>query len=342
MITRGGPIAVSAYMALCLSHPEHGYYVRRDPFGSGGDFTTAPEVSQLFGETLGVWLVLAWRQLGAPDPVLLVELGPGRGTLMADLHRTLVKVEPALAAAARIHLVENSPLLAGRQAATLAVSAEWHRDIASVPRAPLLLLANEFFDALPVMQLVMTGGVWRERCVDWDPAQQRFLFCVGRPIAPPLANLSARDGAVVEINPSATAIAQEIGVRLAEQSGAALVIDYAARAAGDSLVGISGHRTDVDPLAAPGEADLSARVDFTALAGALTASGARCFGPRSQRDLLLALGIESRTAALVQSATAEQAQTLLRARDRLLDPAGMGNFSALAATSAAAAPAGFA
>jgi NADH dehydrogenase [ubiquinone] 1 alpha subcomplex assembly factor 7 len=340
-IARDGPIGVATYMTLCLSHPRHGYYASRDPFGASGDFVTAPEISQMFGEALAVWCALSWKQIGAPDPVHIVELGPGRGTLMEDLWRALGAIEPSLAAAAQVHLVETSVVLQAKQRLRLArLPARWHRELGSIPDAPLIVLANEFFDALPLIQLVRSGDKWHERCVDWDERRQRFVFCAGRPI--PAALPAAPDGAIRELNPAATAIAQELGARIAQRQGCALIIDYARTGRGDSLAAIAAQRKDADPLAAPGEADLSAHVDFGALLQALRSAGAQSFGPVSQRDLLLALGIDARYAALRAAAGEEQARQLALARSRLIDPDGMGTvFSAIAATSAPSPPPGF-
>jgi len=349
LIAAQGPLSVAAYMALALGHPRHGYYMTRDPLGARGDFTTAPEISQLFGESLAVWCALAWEAMGRPAPLNLVELGPGRGTLMADLLRTLDRVAPDLARAAHIHLVETSPVLRAKQESALSArNAAWQETLARVPPGPLLLIGNEFFDALPVQQFIRDGGVWRERRVDWDAAAERLVFVAGPPLPGlvPAAVADAPDGSVYETNPVAAALAEEIGARLAAAPGAALVIDYGRRrtATGDTLAAIQGGRKDADPLAAPGEADLTAHVDFAALAAAFAKGGARCRGPTTQGELLRALGIETRLAALRERATPAQAAALERGARRLIGPEGMGTlFLALAATSPdLPAPPGFA
>ena len=348
-IAETGPLTVAAYMALALGHPKHGYYATRDPFGARGDFTTAPEISQLFGEALAVWCALNWEAMGRPAPVNLVELGPGRGTLMADVTRTLARIAPDLAATARVHLVETSPTLRAKQRAALAErNVDWHETFSSVPTGPMILLANEFFDALPVRQFVRADGAWRERLVDWDEKTRRLMFRAGPPLAGalPSALAAVPDGAVYEASAATTALGEEIGLRLAAAPGAALVIDYgrARTAAGDSLAAIQDGRKDADPLAAPGDADLTAHVDFEALAGALAKTGARSFGPVTQGTLLKALGIEARLAALSARLDATHAQALAAGARRLIAPDGMGTiFLALAALSPGiSTPPGFA
>jgi NADH dehydrogenase [ubiquinone] 1 alpha subcomplex assembly factor 7 len=346
LIAERGPISVAAYMALALGHPRHGYYVTRDPFGARGDFTTAPEISQLFGESVAVWCALCWDAMKRPLPLRLVELGPGRGTLMADLTRTLDRIAPALAP--EIHLVETSPVLRRAQEAALrGRRAAWHEVFAQVPEGPLLLVANEFFDALPIQQFLRAGESWCERRIDWDAAAERLVFRAGPPLPGivPDAFAAAPEGSVYESSAIATALADEIGARLAAAPGAALVVDYGRRAAapGDTLAAIQGGRKDVDPLAAPGEADLTAHVDFAALAAAFARARAETWGPVTQGELLTALGIKQRLAALMARASAEQAAALESGARRLIAREGMGTlFLALAATSPGLpAPPGF-
>ncbi len=339
LIAEQGPIGVAAYMALALGHPRHGYYMTRDPFGARGDFTTAPEISQLFGECLAIWCAMSWGVMQRPLPVRLVEIGPGRGTLMADLMRTLDRIAPELARGAAIHLVETSTVLRRKQQAALGGRrASWHDALMRIPIGPMLLVANEFFDALPIRQFVRAGAGWRERLVDWDEAAQRLVFRAGPelPGAVPPALAAAPEGSIYETSAVAAALAGEIGTRLAAAPGAALIVDYGrgAPAAGDTLAAIRGRKKDADPLAAPGEADLAAHVDFAALAAALEQSGARCWGPITQRGLLTALGIEARLAALLPCASPQQAVQLESGARRLIAPERMGTlFLALAATS---------
>lgn len=323
-----GPIPVSRFMAECLAH----YYATRDPLGRGGDFTTAPEISQVFGELIGLWAADVWLRAGAPARFRLVELGPGRGTLMADLWRATARV-PGFQAGASVHLVETSPALRREQARRMP-EALWHDRLDEVPDdAPLLLVANEFFDALPIRQLVRTPAGWRERMV--AHADARFVEAAG-PMAldalVPTALRGAPAGAVVELAPAAGAIAAEIGARLASRGGAALVIDYgyAGPSTGDTLQAVKAHAF-ADPFADPGEADLTAHVDFTALAQA--ARPARAWGPVGQGALLTALGIGARTEALAARATPEQAALLRSGSERLTRDDAMGSlFKALALT----------
>jgi NADH dehydrogenase [ubiquinone] 1 alpha subcomplex assembly factor 7 len=338
-IRQAGPLTLAQYMAEALGHPEHGYYRTRDPFGAAGDFTTAPEISQIFGELLGLWCVEMWQALGSPPALNLVELGPGRGTLMADALRA-ARLRPAFRAAASVHLVETSESLRARQAATLAqadpgLAPVWHDSLATVPAGPMLLLANELFDALPIHQFVRTEDGWRERVVALADDGDSLGFGLAPP-GPALALLAdaqrtAPVGAIAEVSPAAIALAAEIA-RRAVAGGAALVIDYgpAASAAGDSLQAVRQHRP-VDPLAAPGEADLTAHVDFAALARAAREAGAAVHGPLPQGTFLARLGLEMRAATLLRAATGAQARDIRAAVARLLDPGEMGTlFKALA------------
>ncbi len=296
------------------------YYARADPFA---DFTTAPEIAQAFGELLGAWAAATWAAIGRPDPVLLVELGPGRGTLMADAVRVLARVAPEFSAALRLHLVEASPRLRAEQAARLpSASPIWHDAIAGLPPGPMLLLANEFLDALPIRQLVRRGAVWMERHV----ADGRFEE---RPAAP--LGIAAPEGEIVELGEAAQRLVATLAGRIARDGGAALFLDYGAAgpAAGDSLQALR-HGRPTDPLADPGQADLSAHVDFAALAGAARAAGAQGWGPVRQGDFLVRLGLHERTLALARAAPG-QAAALRAAAARLASPEAMGTlFKALA------------
>jgi SAM-dependent MidA family methyltransferase len=324
-IATGGPISLADYMAGANAH----YYATRDPLGAAGDFVTAPEVSQMFGELIGLWLADLWQRAGQPG-VALVELGPGRGTLMADIRRSVARL-PALAATAP-DFVETSPVLRARQAA-IHPDGRWHDDLASLPGdRPLLIVANEFFDALPVVQHIRTGEGWRERKVGLDG--DALVMTVGdaaddRAIPPALAG--APNGAIVEQSPAGLEIMRALAGRLVAQGGVLLVVDYgySGPAAGDTLQAVRGHRF-ADPLAAPGESDLTAHVDFTALADAARSGGATCFGPASQGDFLGMLGIDARTAKLA-SANPESAASLMAQRQRLVAADQMGAlFKALA------------
>ncbi len=336
LIEANGPLTVADYMAHCLGDPAHGYYMTRDPLGADGDFVTAPEVSQMFGEIVGAWLVEAWRLAGSPSPFRLVELGPGRGTLMADVLRVAMRV-PEFSGAVSVHLVETSPALSARQRETLARSgheAGWHARFSEVPDGPLFLVANEFFDALPIRQFVRTEQEWRERVVGLD-AEGRLAFGIGAgglrlADGPP----DATPGAVLELRPAADALTGEIAGRIIAHGGAALVIDYghATTAAGDTLQALKGHGF-ADPLAAPGEADLTAHVDFAALAGSAGRSGAAVHGPIAQGAFLLALGLLERAARLGSDADDAARETLRSAANRLAGPEEMGTlFKVMALT----------
>lgn len=316
-----GPLTVAQYMADCLGHPRFGYYLTRDPLGAAGDFTTAPEISQMFGELLGLWAAERWQAMGSPDPVIVAELGPGRGTLMADALRA-AKGVPGFLAAARMHLVETSPVLAERQRQLLAeYDVTWHTDISALPPGPTVLLANEFFDALPIRQFVRDAGGWRERLVGLgDDGGLRFVLSPAQPANPlvPMALAAAPEGSTVEVCPAGLAIAGAIGRRLAETPGAALIVDYGTgrSAPGDSLQAVKGHAF-ADPLADPGEADLTAHVDFQQLAQAALAAGAMSYGPVGQGAFLRALGIDHRAAALKDRANVRQRANIDAALARL-------------------------
>ena len=317
-IASQGPIPVADYMALCLADPQHGYYVTRDPFGARGDFVTAPEVSQMFGELIGIWIAMVWQQMGSPARVRIVELGPGRGTLMSDALRAL-KVVPALLEAARVHLVENSPVLKAKQQETLrgvAPPVSWQASLEPVPEGPAIVIANEFFDALPVHQAVRTAHGWHERCVGTDGG--KLIFTSGKPVAKPLPSSTrdAPEGAIFEWRDDGAAIA--LGRRIARDGGAALVIDYghAQSALGETLQALGRHAF-ADPLAAPGELDLTAHVDFEALVRAVTSAGAAAFGPITQAELLYGLGIEARAAKLKANAAPDAAARINAALARL-------------------------
>ncbi|WP_149141147.1 class I SAM-dependent methyltransferase [Gemmobacter caeruleus] len=323
-----GPIRLADYMAECLLHPQHGYYTTRPPFGAEGDFTTAPEISQMFGELLGLALAQAWLDRGAPAPFTLAELGPGRGTLMADILRATARV-PGFHAAAQVVLVEASPALRDRQRATLGTHpVAWADTAGALPEAPLFLIANEFFDALPIRQFTRDAAGWRETMVT---APDRLAFARAAPA--PIAALDHRladtsPGEVVEICPAAAPIMAEIASRIAHHGGVALIVDYGGwRSRGDTFQALR-HHAFADPLAAPGEADLTAHVDFEALAQAAAPCAGACV---TQGALLAALGIAARSTALAARLTGPALESHLAATRRLTDPSEMGTlFKALA------------
>jgi NADH dehydrogenase [ubiquinone] 1 alpha subcomplex assembly factor 7 len=323
IIAADGPLSVATYMTLCLGHPMHGYYTTRDPLGRAGDFITAPEISQMFGELIGLWAAAVWQMMGSPARVALVELGPGRGTLMADALRA-ARVVPAFAAAVHVHLVEMSPMLQSCQREALAavdVPVAWHSAFTEVPSGPLIVIANEFFDALPVHQAVKTPSGWHERMVGIS-SEGKLAFALAPDPIPGFATIvpglpvNAPPGGIFEWRSGD--IAADVARRLAQHAGAALIIDYGhgESAAGDTLQAVGRHGF-ADPLATPGEVDLTAHVDFAALARTASAAGARVHGPMSQGDFLRRLGIEARAAALRAQATAAQAADIDAALARL-------------------------
>ncbi len=335
-IAATGPISIAEYMAICLLHPEHGYYTTRQPLGRDGDFITAPEISQMFGELIGLCLAQAWLDQGAPSPVAVVELGPGRATLMADLLRATAQVL-GFAAAAEVHLVEASPTLRAEQAARLS-DATWHDTVETLPQMPTLLVANEFFDALPVRQFLRNGAGWRERQVGLQDGA--LAFGLSAPMPPetlPDRIEDTQEGDLVETRPSAEPIAAAIGRRIADNGGAALLIDYGTwHSLGDTFQAVAGHEK-VDPLAAPGAADLTAHVAFDEIARAAAPAVAVPLTP--QGAFLSRLGLAQRTEALAKGLTGDALKTHLSAARRLTDPDQMGNlFQVLGLTPPGAPP----
>ncbi|MHC8510221.1 MAG: class I SAM-dependent methyltransferase [Rhodospirillales bacterium] len=344
---------VSHFMEAALGHPDFGYYRAHEPFGRAGDFITAPEISQMFGELLGAWLAAHWRVMcslsPASAPVRVCELGPGRGVLMADALRA-ARAQPGFIDAASLYLIETSPRLRAVQAEALAGAGadknriHWARDVSQVPPGPLLLLANEFFDALPIRQFMLSPQGWRERRVALGGAPKNhvdnagelaFMWGDAQP-APPAAlppalcaAAAARPGEMVEVSPAALRAVHTIAARLAVHGGAALIIDYghARSGAGETLQAVRAHAFQ-HPLSRPGETDLTAHVDFQALAETATGAGARVYGPVGQGAFLESLGISARAAALAKGATPEQRAEIASAHARLTG-AGEGQMGAL-------------
>ncbi|MGO4571344.1 class I SAM-dependent methyltransferase [Microvirga sp. 2TAF3] len=313
LIALEGPITVERYMGLCLQH----YYATRDPLGAAGDFTTAPEISQMFGELIGLWMLEVWHGMGRPARVRLIELGPGRGTLMADLLRA-ARLMPDFLAAVSVHLVETSPTLRERQKAILeksGISVEWHDRLEDVPPGPALLVANEFFDALPVRQFMATDRGWCERLVGLD--QDRLAFGLSPEPEKSFGN-PVRLGDILEWPSASITLAKDLARRLVRDTGAALLIDYGywGPAFGDTLQALKRHAY-LDPLAEPGEADLTTHVDFHRLAQAAASENALVHGMATQRDFLQALGIEARASSLKHRANPAQAEAIDRALERL-------------------------
>ena len=338
LIKLSGPMPVWRYMELCLTHPQHGYYVSRDPLGREGDFTTSPEVSQMFGELLGLWSASIWKAIGSPPLLRLVELGPGRGTMMADALRAL-RVLPPLYQSLSIHLVEINPVLREKQRATLSGvrNISWHDTVDDVPDGPAVILANEYFDVLPIHQVVKRETGWHERVVNLDDNGKLVFAASDEPmprfevLLPPLVR-AAPVGAVFEWRPDNEMM--KIATRVRDQDGAALIIDYGhlRSDAGDTFQAIARH-SFADPLKNPGQADVTAHVDFQALARAAEDLGARVHGPVTQGEFLKRLGIEARATGLMAKASPEIASDIAGALKRLTDSGrgGMGSmFKAIA------------
>ncbi len=323
-----GPVTLAEYMGMAMVGDGGGYYAKGAPIGATGDFITAPEISQMFGELIGLWCVDAWDRMGQPNPLLLVELGPGRGTMMADALRA-ARLRPDFLEALRLHLVEISePLRRAQQAILGAHAPAWHPDLASLPLGPAIVLANEFLDVLPIHQFQMTEAGWRERGVGLVGESPAWILI---PPGPQLALLrpghrQARIGEIVEINAGALALIGELSKRLEAQGGAALFIDYGPGASGigDTFQALRDHRF-ADPLQDFGAADLTAHVDFEALRAVAREAGARTQGPVAQGAFLARLGIGERACALAQDAGAAARAEIEAARERLIARTQMGN-----------------
>ncbi len=333
LITLAGPMPVAEYMGHCLGHPRLGYYMTHDPLGSDGDFTTSPEISQMFGELIGLWSAAVWRQMGAPADVRLVELGPGRGTMILDMVRA-ANVMPDFRRAIAVHLVETSPALLARQKQTLGnldVSIAWHESLADVPEGPAIIVANEFFDAIPVNQAVKQADGWHERVVGLDP-DAGFAFAIApEPLKffeqtlPPQVRM-AEVGSIYEWR--ADAFALEVGRRVVRGGGGALIIDYGhpESMVGDTFQALRKQRK-ADPLATPGLADLTAHVDFQSLGSTAESIGCRVHGPVDQATFLRRLGIEQRANNLKKVAPPDKVRAIDVALGRLTagGATGMGN-----------------
>ena len=351
LIKETGPMPISHFMALALGHPKHGYYMTRDPLGAAGDFTTAPEISQMFGELVGLWIAETWIAQGSPTKFVLAELGPGRGTLMADALRALRSV-PGLLPALDLHFVETSPVLAAIQKQNVP-NATWHDRFDTLPQGPLYVIANEFFDALPIRQFVRTKQGWCERYVmlnenstedepRFEPAIMPVPHASNDILAPNQRN--APLGSLAEVSPASAAFVEDIALRIATHGGTALIIDYGhpKSAAGETLQALRAHEF-VNVFENPGEADLTAHVDFEALTIAAKAGNVAVYGPIEQGTFLRALGIGERAERLKTNATPDQARDIDSAEQRLTSAEEMGSlFKVLALTpNGAPAPAGF-
>lgn len=345
-MAESGPISVADFMDAALSHPEHGYYRRRAVFGAVGDFTTSPEISQVFGELIGVWMVEQWHRLGE-GPAALVELGPGRGTLMSDLLRATRGIA-GFHDALTIHMVETSPERAHEQYQALRMMhprIEWIDHVSEVPEdKPMLLVANEFFDALPIKQYVKTEQGVCERRVRWDEEAQAFAFT----LAPPGLQLAKSgtviaDGTVIESCPAGKDYMRQIAERVRAGRGAALIIDYGyfGEAHHDTLQAVKAHQFH-PVLKNPGEADITAHVDFASLMSVAKAAGVQVHELITQGSFLAHMGVELRLEALLKRATHEQKQGLISSVTRLISPQAMGElFKVMAITHGLETPSGF-
>ncbi|MBX9709434.1 MAG: SAM-dependent methyltransferase [Xanthobacteraceae bacterium] len=321
LIAGSGPMPVSRYMDLCLTHPEFGYYVTRDPLGRQGDFITAPEVSQMFGELIGLWAASVWNAMGMPAKVQLIELGPGRGTMMADALRAL-RILPAFRQAIEVHLVEVSPSLRAVQRETLGdTTVQWHDSFDDIPPGPAIILANEYFDVLPIHQAVKTDTGWHERLVDVD--DDIFVFTAAREPMPRFEVLlppqvrAAPKGAIFEWRPAIEIMS--LAQRVRDHGGAVLIIDYGhiRSDAGDTFQAVAKH-SFTNPLKSPGTSDITAHVDFQALARAAESIGAKVHGPVEQGVFLNRLGIDTRAQALIKHSNAQTAGDVAAALKRLV------------------------
>lgn len=323
-------MSVAEYMTLCLLDPVDGYYPTRDPLGSEGDFITAPEISQMFGELLGLWVLQSWRDMGAPPRLHLVELGPGTGKMMADMVRTL-KLDPGLLRALSIHLVEASPALQavqGRELSHSPAPVQWHDSLPDVPEGPTLIIANEYLDCLPVRQLIRAGDGWRERVVTLDQTAMGERLAFAQSTSGPgnlaIPEIAANEGDLLELRPATAQLVDQLATRFRTHPGRALFIDYgpAQTELGDTLQALKRHEK-VDPLDMPGDADLTARVDFGQLAHEARAADLNVHGPVTQAALLSRLGLEVRASALAR-ANPEGKDRLARQLHRLTAPDEMG------------------
>lgn len=339
LIIKNGPMSVADFMTLALQHPEYGYYRSGDPLGKGGDFITAPEISQMFGEMIGLWVADLWRQMGKPADLTLLEMGPGRGTLMQDILRATAKI-PDFHVALRLHLLESSETLRAKQAEKLGMfHPSYITNLSELPKQPMIVIANEFFDALPIRQFEKDFHGWCERMV--GTKEGRLAFVLSRPddtikLLIPETMHTAKPGAVYELSPTSVNLMRDLAKLIVQNGGAALVIDYGFLAPDGkpTLQAVANHQF-ANVLENVGESDLTALVDFGMLQRAALTEKAKVYGPVGQGDFLRALGIEVRAGQLKRNATPEQIVDIDAALHRLTDAAEMGSlFKATAVTSA--------
>lgn len=329
MIRASGPISVADYMRICLFDPADGYYTRRDPFGADGDFVTAPEISQMFGELVAAWLVAAWEASGRPPQPLFVEIGPGRGTMMRDMLRTVDRIDPGLLAMSDVVLVEASPRLAGVQRQALASSPgnpAWAATVNELPGRPLFVVGNELFDAIPARQFVFAGGAWRERMVALS-TDGELRFAAGAPAAAPRQTGqrdSVPEGTIFEVAPAREGMLHHIASHIAAHGGAGLFFDYGSLQGGfgDTLQAVKAHEP-VSVFDFPGDSDLTSHVDFAALADVARAHGlVPWLG--TQREFLTATGMVQRSERLIAGTGPQKAAQIAAERDRLIGESEMG------------------
>ncbi|CAN5416449.1 class I SAM-dependent methyltransferase [soil metagenome] len=321
-VRESGPMSVAQYMTACLHDPQDGYYATRPALGADGDFITAPLVSQMFGELIGLWAVETWERLGRPSPLRLVEMGPGDGTLMDDMLRA-ARLAPAFVVAADVWLVETSEPLKARQRATLGDGVSWATSLTEVPDdAPMILIANELLDCLPPRQFVRTETRWAERVVGLDGAGSLTFGLSAAALGQLLPD--APVSSVLEHSPIQEALGSELGARIAADGGAALLIDYGRDAAGfgDTLQALRRHVKE-SPLVSPGEADLTVHADFPAVLAAAAREGAATAAILTQGEFLVRLGIGARAEALT-AARPDRSEVIERQLERLVSPDQMG------------------
>ncbi|KLN62240.1 hypothetical protein WH96_01575 [Kiloniella spongiae] len=334
-----GAISVADYMADVLIAPTHGYYMSNEPFGVSGDFITSPEISQMFGELIGFWCADTWYNMGGPTEIHLIEMGPGRGTLMSDLMRAAAMV-PGFHQAVKIHLIEVSPKLRKKQKEALnGYNVSWYDDLTDLPTGPCIFIANEFFDALPIRQFERSPKGWCERLITLNEGETGLVFTLSPPAKAietiiPKELVDSHEGAVVELSSIAANVSAQISNHITQYGGVALFVDYGwgTPTAKPSLQAIRNHKKH-NVLLEPGTADLSAFVDFPTLQKSAKANGVSVHGPLNQGDFLRSLGIEQRAEMLRLNADEKQAIDITAAEHRLTDPSQMGDlFKVMALT----------
>jgi NADH dehydrogenase [ubiquinone] 1 alpha subcomplex assembly factor 7 len=330
LIETTGPITLAQYMHVCMADPRHGYYATRNAIGSAGDFITAPQVSQMFGELIGIWCAAAWQAMGAPKRFVLAEAGPGLGTLMDDALRA-TRAVPGFLDAALVQLVETSPSMNEAQRALLShhrPQIEWKSRIEDLAEGPLILVANEFLDVLPIRQFVKSGKLWRERCIGTD-THGSLASVLGPALADPSILPAGHEvepeGAVFEHSPAREAWVETLSARIAQTGGVALLIDYghAISGFGDTFQAIRAH-AHADPLSEPGLADLTSHVDFVTVSAAAQRGGAMVSPVKTQGDFLSAMGMAERAARLGSGKSPGEQERIRAAAERLVLPGHMG------------------